>query len=128
MAFDRDAQAVQLVKEHFFERPGPTIRKQDGFPDEFSPSLLELQKDVGRPFVRCTHRCAARNSRVCSGGLFDLIAGVARANAVTSSTMLEQMMLRKIRSIRINGWATQLFRFASETTNECRLNGVSGAS
>ena len=116
MALDRDAQAVQLVKEHFFDRPGLTIRKQDGFADEFGSSLLELEQDIGSPFVS-THRCTARNNKVCSGGLSDLTAGVARENAVTSSTMLEQMMLRKIRSIEINDRASRLFRVC-ERDNE----------
>jgi hypothetical protein len=48
------------------------------------------------------HRGATRNNCVFSAGPSDCIPGVPRANAVTSSKMLAQMMERKKRSIGVN--------------------------
>jgi hypothetical protein len=121
MALDRDAQAVQFIKKYLLDGPCLPIRKRHDFSDEVGSRQFELEKDVRCPFVnRCgpcrpvrgiSHRCVARDNRVCCGGPSCLaIGGVARANAATSNTMLEQIRLRKIRSITTNEQASRQFR------------------
>jgi hypothetical protein len=120
MALDRDAQAVQFIKEYLFDGPCLPIRKRHDFSDKVRSRQFELEKDVRCPFVdrygpcragRGAHRCVARDNSVCSGGPSCLaIGGVASANAVTSNTRLEQIRLRKIRSITTNDQASRQFR------------------
>jgi hypothetical protein len=129
MALDRDAQAVQFIKKYPLDSPCLSIRKRHDFSHKVRSRQFELQQDVRCPFVyRCgpcragegiTHRCAARDNRVCSGGPCCLaIGGVARANAATSNTMLEQMRLRKIRSMTNNERASRQFLANAATTNQ----------
>ena len=121
MALDREAQAVQFIKEYLLDGPCLSIRKRHDFSDEVRSRQLELEQDVRCPLVDrrgpcrpgrgISHRCVARDNRVCSGGPSCVaIGGVASANAATSNTMLEQIRLRKIRSITTNEQPSRQFR------------------